>query len=480
MSGDALSGLFSRLFPGKTLRATDRLPASGSDRQYYILTADDEFKVIGTISDNIKENQTFINLSNYFKSKNCAVPVVYGADDEGRVYLQEYLGETTLLNVLEKEGYTEEVKTLFMTSLTKVAHMQVEGHRDFDYNWCITSREFGKQAIMADLMYCKYYFIDLLKIPYDKERLLEDFGALANYLSHVQEKYFMFRDFQSRNIMVNEGEVYFIDYQGGMHGAAHYDVASLLWQAKADLPESWKKELLQHYMDALEGKLGAKVNRQRFESVYNGYVLIRLLQVLGAYGLRGIFERKAHFINSIPMALKNLKGFLETNTVGISLPELENVLHQVTDDKVMERFVPVQAKEGTGLMIYINSFSFIKRGYPAATDENGGGFVFDCRGILNPGRFDEYKQQTGRDKPVKDFLEHKTLMPEFLNNVYNIVDISVQDYLQRGFKSLTINFGCTGGQHRSVYAADALARHLRNKFRVNTIVKHLEQNFEQS
>jgi len=274
--------------------------------------------------------------------------------------------------------------------------------------------------------------------------------------------------------MLKDDKVHFIDFQGGMKGALQYDVASLLWQAKAELSDQWKDDLLEDYMDVVERLLDKTIDRTRFVSQYNGYVLIRLLQVLGAYGFRGLFERKAHFLISIPLALRNFRGFLSNKQVGIVLPEFERLLHLMVRDEVIARFEPIQADENTPLVVHINSFSY-KKSLPEDKSGNGGGFIFDCRGILNPGRITEFKSQTGRDKPVRDFLEQQTRMPEYLNSVYDIVDISVEDYIRRGFESLQVSFGCTGGQHRSVYAADALARHLRNKFHVKIDLHHIEQ-----
>jgi hypothetical protein len=378
------------------------------------------------------------------------------------------------LNELEKHGHNDQVYALFEQSLRELARLQIRGDEGLDYSWTITSREFGKQAILSDLLYFKYYFLDTLQIPYDKEKLIDDFEALSTYLTHVDHKYFMFRDFQSRNIMVQNGKVHFIDFQGGMKGALQYDVASMLWQAKAELSDTWKDGLLNHYMDCLEKILKKKIDRGRFVSQYNGYVLIRLLQVLGAYGFRGLFERKAHFLTSIPLALRNFKWFLTNKQVGIVMPEFERLLGLMVQEEVISRFEPVQADENTPLVVHINSFSY-RKGIPGDESGNGGGFVFDCRGILNPGRIPEFKTQTGRDKEVKDFLEQQTRMPEFLNSTYNIVDIAVEDYIKRDFESLSVSFGCTGGQHRSVYAADALARHLRNKFHVKIDLHHIEQ-----
>lgn len=430
---------------------------------------------IATYNENIRENQTFLHFSRHFRAAGCPVPEIYSVNEDQTIYIQEDFGDQSLLNELEKHGYNEYVFGLFRQSLEELAHLQIAGDQGLDYSWSITSKEFGKSAILSDLLYFKYYFLDTLQIPYDKEKLLEDFEALSTYLTFVDHKYFMFRDFQSRNILVKEGKIHFIDFQGGMKGALQYDAASMLWQAKAELPDDWKNRLLEHYMDAVEGLLKKKIDRVRFVSQYNGYVLIRLLQVLGAYGFRGLFERKAHFLTSIPLALRNFKWFLANKQVGIVLPEFERLLALIVEENVIRRFEPLRADENTPLVVHINSFSYKKGGIPADPSGNGGGFVFDCRGILNPGRLAEFKTKTGRDKEVKDFLEQQTRMPEYLNSVYDITDISVEDYIRRGFDSLFINFGCTGGQHRSVYAADALARHLRNKFHVKIELHHIEQ-----
>jgi hypothetical protein len=272
-----------------------------------------------------------------------------------------------------------------------------------------------------------------------------------------------------------DNSIHFIDYQGGMKGAPQYDVASMLWQARANLNDEWKEKLLNDYISALEKIIDSKINKTVFKSQYNGYVMIRLLQVLGAYGFRGLFERKAHFLTSIPLALTNLKWFINNQSIGISLPEFKKVLDICVDDEIIQQFTPRQANEKTPLTVKIHSFSY-KKGLPDDSSGNGGGFVFDCRGILNPGRIEEFKSQTGRDKSVIDFLEQQTKMNDFLNSVFDIVDITVEDYLKRDFESLMISFGCTGGQHRSVYAADALARHLKNKFKVKIELKHLIQD----
>lgn len=448
---------------------------SGSERRYFRLTANDTKPVIATYGANIKENESFIYFSRHFRSKNLPVPQVYQQATEGDIYLQEDLGNLSLLNVLEKEGYTTHVYSLFKKSLEKLAELQVQGHKELDYNKCLTNKIFGKEAIMADLLYFKYYFLDALRRPYDKQKLLNDFEALSNYLSHTEYQYFLFRDFQSRNIIVNTDEVFFIDYQGGMQGAPQYDVASMLWQARAALPAEWKASLLEDYLNAFEKQINNQVDRDLFKAQYNGYVLIRLLQVMGAYGFRGLFERKAQFLTSIPLGLSNLKAFLEQHSMGIIVPEFMKALKICISNEVIDEFTPLQANENTPLTVNIYSFSY-KKQLPEDKTENGGGFMFDCRGILNPGRIESMKQLTGRDKAVKDYLEQQTRMPEFLNSAFDIVDITVEDYIRRDFSNLQVAFGCTGGQHRSVYAADALARHLRNKFKVKVNVNHLVQD----
>ena len=459
---------------GEEHKQLDVLPQSGSERRYFRLF-DAEDSVIGTYGANIKENETFIYFSNHFRKKDLPVATILAVNDTVTAYLQEDFGDRSLLNILEEKKFANEVYFLFKKSLEALAELHVRGDEGLNYNLCLTNAEFGKQAIMADLLYFKYYFLDALRRPYDKQKLIDDFEALSSYLTRTEYKYFMFRDFQSRNILVkDDNSIHFIDYQGGMKGAPQYDVASMLWQARANLPDEWKENLLTDYMNAFENTIGSSLERNIFRSQYNGYVLIRLLQVLGAYGFRGLFERKAQFLTSIPLALRNLKWFFENQSLGIVVPEFARVLSICVSDEVVEHFTPLQANEQTPLLVKICSFSY-RKGIPQDDSGNGGGFVFDCRGILNPGRIQEFKTMHGRDKSVKDYLEQQTRMNEFLNSVFDLVDITVEDYIGRGFESLVVSFGCTGGQHRSVYAADALARHLRNKFKVKIDLKHCVQ-----
>lgn len=482
---ESISFLYEQ-WKGHRPDAVDVLPQSGSERRYFRLHGKDG-SVIGTYGANMQENETFIYFTKQFRSKNLAVPEVTAVSNDGVFYLQEDLGNISLLDHLESKGFTPEVYGLFKQSLEALARLHVKGDSGLNYaKYCLTNQEFGKQAIMADLLYFKYYFLDALRKPYDKQKLIADFEALSNYLTHTEYKYFMFRDFQSRNIMVKEFlpdetdgsqkkySVHFIDYQGGMKGAPQYDVASMLWQARANLPEEWKNNLLDDYMSSFEEIIGNTIDRNVFRSQYNGYVLIRLMQVLGAYGFRGLFERKAQFLTSIPLALTNLREFFQHQNLGISVPEFKKVLDMCVADEVIQQFTPTQATDSTTLVVSINSFSYRKE-IPPDNSGNGGGFVFDCRGIVNPGRIESMKAKTGRDKDVKDFLEQQTKMPSFLNSVMDIVDITVEEYIRRDFGSLTISFGCTGGQHRSVYAADVMARHLKNKFKVKVELNHIVQ-----
>ncbi|MEY3946147.1 MAG: hypothetical protein RJB03_853 [Bacteroidota bacterium] len=452
----------------------ESLQQAGSNRQYFRLQHEGRSYILTYNPANTPENNAFVEFTKHFSSRSLNVPSIVYSDDELRFYVQSDLGDLSLFDVMKQEGFTENVKALFKKTCTSLAKLQVIGGQDLDYGNCIATRSFDKQAIYSDLLYFLYYFVRALDLPYDKNLLLNDFEMLSSYLMQEESHHFMHRDCQSRNVMLKDGEAYFIDYQGGMQGALQYDIASLLWQARAQMPYDWRDELVGYYFDEVNGLLKGRLDRQNFLDSYDGFVLIRMLQTLGAYGFRGLFERKPHFIASIPFALKNLKWFLENKKLPVRLPALQKVLQDIISDEIMQKFEPVVAGPETPLVIHVNSFSY-RKGIPEDLHGNGGGFVFDCRGILNPGRIEEYKTQTGRDKAVQEFLIHKTSMPTFLQHVFGMVDISVEDYIKRGFEGLTISFGCTGGQHRSVYAADRLAQHLKEKYKVNTIVKHVEQ-----
>jgi aminoglycoside/choline kinase family phosphotransferase len=452
----------------------NKIPQSGGDRMYFrILQGEQSW--IATYNLNIKENETFIYFAEHFSSKQLPVPKVLAINEDKSIYIQADLGNVSLLEVLEKEGKTDHVFSLFQKSLKALAKLQVQGGEGLDYTKCLTSKEFGKHSILTDLLYYKYYFLDTLQYPYDKQALIDEFELLSDKLASKELNHFLFRDFQSRNIIVNNDEVYFIDFQGGMQGGLSYDVASLLWQAKAELSNEWKEKLVDYYISEVQQLLPTPMDEVKFKEQYNGFVLLRLLQVLGAYGFRGLFERKAHFLTSIPLGLKNLKNFLSVSPISAETPVFAGILNWMVSDTVVARFTPPVATDATPLLITINSFSY-KKGLPNDETDNGGGFIFDMRGILNPGRFDEYKKLSGQDKPVQDFLEQRTKMNTFLNSVWDLIDITVENYLERGFESLQINFGCTGGQHRSVFAAEQTARHLKNKYKVKVVLEHTNKN----
>lgn len=441
---------------------------------YLRAKTEDASYIITYNPNNISENNAFIEFSRHFHHKNLPVPKILHADPQKRMYIQSDLGDDSLFDQIQKQGFTEPVKDLYKKTFQQLARLQVLGGQQLDYSHCIATRSFDKQAIYSDLLYFLYYFVRALDLPYDKNLLLNDFELLSSYLMQEEAGYFMHRDCQSRNIMLKDGEVFFIDYQGGMQGALQYDVASMLWQARAGLPHEWREELAEYYFECVNPMVGGRLHKADFLDSYDGFVLIRMLQTLGAYGFRGLFERKSHFIASIPFALRQLRWFLENKKIPIRLPELQKVLWTIVADGIISRYETVKASNDCPLVVEINSFSY-RNGIPEDQGGNGGGFIFDCRGIFNPGRFDEYRQLTGRDKEVQEFLLHRSEMPAFLQHVFGLVDISVQDYIKRGFESLSVSFGCTGGQHRSVYAADCLATHLEEKFGVKINLKHIEQ-----
>ena len=298
-----------------------KIPQSGGDRIYFRISTGTQ-TIIATYNNNIKENQTFIYFANYFYAKGMPVPQIIAVNEACNTYLQEDVGAVSLLDILEKEGKTERVFSLFQKSLTALAQLQIVGAKGLDYTQCVTSKYFGKHSILTDLLYYKYYFLDTLQYPYDKQALIDEFELLSDQLAVNHFDNFMFRDFQSRNIMVHQEEVYFIDFQGGMQGGLPYDVASLLWQAKAGLSNEWKEKLLNHYIQELQKLLPGIIEASAFKKQYNGFVLLRLLQVMGAYGFRGLFERKAHFLSSIPLGLENLKSFLQTYDLDKDTPEI--------------------------------------------------------------------------------------------------------------------------------------------------------------
>ncbi len=468
---EILAGLFSDYFK-EDCSSILQLPQAGSDRIYFRLTGT-AHTAIGTYGKDAKENETFIHHTHQFHQKQIAVPQVFIASENKQYYLQEDLGDISLYAVIKRDGISEEVVRYLKEVLQQLTYLQIKGAEGFDFSACYPIQEFNKSSMFWDLNGFKYYFARIARVQFSEIELNRDFHALCDYLLQEPHSFFMFRDCQSRNVMIYQDKPYFIDYQGGRKGALQYDAASLLWQAGAKIPHPLREELFEFYCQKVAALID--IDKEDFKERYYGFVLIRMLQVLGAYGFRGLIEKRSHFIESIVPALENVRWFLENVQLKIDLPELKSVLQQliVSDAFKEEKF------DGSSrhLKININSFSY-RRGIPSDASGNGGGFVFDCRGLHNPGRYEAYKHLTGKDAPVMEFLETKSKVKEFLEHVCKLIDINIQDYLARDFEHLQINFGCTGGQHRSVYCAEQTARYIQEKYRVKVQLKHIERELQ--
>lgn len=462
--------LFENQFNEK-VETFEMLPPSGSYREYCRLINKNR-SVIGSLNNDVKENTAFLSFSNHFKNNGLPVPEVFAVSSDLKKYLQQDLGNETLFEFLsktrEKEGFSENIISEYKKVLKVLPKIQFIAGKGLDYSVCYPRAAFDKQSMMWDLNYFKYYFLKLAKIQFDEQALEDDFQLFSNYLLSASSGFFMYRDFQSRNIMLKDGEVFFIDYQGGRQGALQYDLASLLYDGKADIPESVRFQLFQFYVSELKKYM--KVDEEKFTAYFKGFVLIRIMQAMGAYGFRGFYEKKEHFLKSIPFALKNLEFLLKDVKLPVELPELINVLKQLVQSEALKKIGQVE----TDLTVRVTSFSY-KKGIPADPSGNGGGHVFDCRAINNPGRYAEYKELTGKDLAVQEFLEQKSEIGIFLNSIRVLIDQSVKVYLERGFTNLSVNFGCTGGQHRSVYSAEKIAEYLQNNFPVNVVLVHREQ-----
>lgn len=469
---DRLIRLFRDHF-GTSPTAVLDLAGDGSTRSYRRLVGPARQSAIGAIGPDHEENAAFLSFSRAFRSVGLPVPEVYGSDDEAGVYLLEDLGDTTLFDALEDARaatgqFPESMVPVYRRVVEWLPRFQLEGGRVADYSVAYPRPAFDRQSILWDLNYFKYHFLKLARVPFNEGRLEVDFDALAAFLLNADAEHFLYRDFQSRNVMLRDGEPWFIDYQGGRRGALQYDIASLLYDAKADLPPALRQMLLEHYLDCL-GRL-VRVERAAWEQLYSGYVLVRVMQALGAYGYRGFFERKPRFLRSVPYAARNVGQLLEEG-LPVRLPELERTLRHI----VREWTAPASADEGPGLTIYLSSFSY-RRGYPHEPSEHGGGFVFDCRSLPNPGRETRFRLLTGSDAPVAAFLDAAPETERFWAHSSELVIAAAADYQARGFTSLTVAFGCTGGQHRSVYLAERLRRHLEERLpEVRVQVLHRER-----
>jgi aminoglycoside/choline kinase family phosphotransferase len=457
---------------GETATEFIQLPQSGSYREYYRIRSVSKVALAVYNADR-KENAAFLEFSRHFASLDLPIPAVYSTDIEKNIYLVEDLGDKTLFSLItemrSKEVSQSGLIKIYKKVIDKLPLFQVNAGKDLNYNFCYPRAKFDKQSMMWDLNYFKYYFLKLGKIPFDEQELETDFNKFTDYLLSTDCTYFLYRDFQSRNIMIKDGEPYFIDYQGGRKGALQYDLASLLFDAKAELTPEIRTELLHYYVSVV--KTFAEINDDDFIRMFYGYVLIRILQAMGAYGFRGFYERKEHFLKSIPPAIENLSWLLNNVSLPVEIPHLISSLEKIVTSQELKQF-----RDSTHpykkLEVSVFSFSYMQS-IPQDYSGNGGGFVFDCRAIHNPGRYEKYKHLTGKDEAVKKFLSEGTDAEKFLSNVYTIIKQSIDVYKERNFKHLMVSFGCTGGQHRSVYCAEKLADFLKTIPGINTNIRHI-------
>ena len=450
------------------------LPASGSSRIYFrILTETKTY--IATYNSNIEENKAFFVFTNHFGKRNLPVPELIAVSDDNRCYLQSDFGDVSLFDYVKKcvknNNYDKETISLYKQSIDNLVDFQIKGHDNLDYFAAYPTPSFNKTSIIDDLNYFKYYFLKVNEeINFNETRLNHDFQQLADYAMEAPANFFMYRDFQSRNIMVKDNTTYFIDYQGGRKGPLQYDIISLLYQVKAQINTELRNELLQHYKNRLTSYLD--IEEIQFDKYYNTFVLIRLLQVLGAYGFRGLIQKKQHFLESIPYALNELIFLKENLDFPFETKELSNVLNQL--ESLLSKY---QHIENNKLTVVVNSFSYKNGGIPEDRSGNGGGFVFDCRALPNPGRYEEYKKLTGEDIEVQNFLNEKDEVHQFFDTTQNIICQSIDNYLERNFNNLFVNFGCTGGKHRSVFFAQKTALSLHEKYpNIKVVLNHVVQH----
>jgi aminoglycoside/choline kinase family phosphotransferase len=468
---DVLNKLFEERFGTPAARVSALQGELGGSGRKILRLSNERVSAIGILYNVREENVAFLEFSRHFRKHRLPVPEIYGEDLSQGAYLEEDFGDTTLFEFLSKNRAGEKLSAEVVEAYRKVVgvlpRFQIEAGRDLDYSVCYPRGSFDRQSIFWDLNYFKYYFLRLAGIPFNEQALEDDFESLTKFLLSADCNYFLYRDFQSRNVMLKEGQPFFLDYQGGRKGALQYDIASLLYDAKADLPAALRQELLELYIEKISALAGVK--REEFLRHYYAYVYVRILQALGAYGFRGFYERKAHFLQSVPYALKNLRWLLHNVKLPIELPTLMQAFNSMLASEKLQGL----AAQADHLTVRIMSFSF-HRGLPVDESGHGGGFVFDGRSLPNPGREERFKVLTGRDAPVIEYLRQQESVHQFMASVMSLVDASVNEYQRRGFKSLMVSFGCTGGQHRSVFLAEQLAKRLRGRNGVEVVLRHRE------
>src|ERR1700691_4339907 len=457
---DVLKKLFEQRFQTPPDRIHALQGELGGSGRKIIRLGSAQVSAIGILYGVREENLAFLEFSKHFRRHGLPVPEIYAEDLDRGAYLEEDFGDTTLFQFLSKNREGERIAPSAIEAYRKVVailpRFQIEAGRDLNYNVCYPRQSFDRQSITWDLNYFKYYFLRLAGISFNEQALEDDFNSLTDFLLSADRDYFLYRDFQSRNVMLRDGQPFFLDYQGGRKGALQYDIAPLLYDAKADLPPQLRQELLDLYIERVGGFI--ELEREAFLDHYYSYVYVRILQALGAYGFRGFYERKAHFLQSVPYALKNLRWLLHNVKLPIALPTLMEAFNSMLASEKLQGL----ASEAENLMVRILSFSF-HRGMPKDESGHGSGVVFDGRSLPNPGREERFKTLTGKDAPVVEYLNQQESVHQFLASVMSLVDASVNNYQQRGFKSLTVSFGCTGGQHRSVFLAEQVARRLRGR-----------------
>lgn len=441
------------------------MQAHGSKRQYFRIYSEDK-TYIGAYNENGKENEAFVNYAFQMREKGIRVPEVYACDTDKNIYIQEDLGSITLFDYVGSHSL-QEALPWYKKILSSLIDIQLMPN--FDYSKSYPRESFDRQSIMWDFNYFKYCFLKVVDIEFDEQDLEEDFNTLADYLLSELQEYFLFRDFQSRNIMLKDNEAYFIDFQGARKGALQYDVVSLLFDGKVNMKWQTKMDLLNYYIQNLSKRI--EVKEKQFKDLFFAYAYARIMQAMGAYGYRGLVQNKISFTNSINTAIKNLQLLQENITLPLSLKELNKVFAQLINSEKLKNI----SKENHFLTLTIKSFSY-KKGYPMDVSGNGGGFVFDCRALPNPGRLQQFKKLNGKDKEVIDYLESKEEVRYFMTNVNKLIKQSVDNYLQRGFSNLMVCFGCTGGQHRSVFCAERLAKEFSQNTDLKIIIQHIEQN----
>src|SRR5882762_556671 len=474
---EVLKRLFEQHFHSPVERVQPLQGQLGGSGRKIVRLSSEKLSAIGILYDVREENVAFLEFSRHFHRRGLPVPEIYAEDLSQGAYLEEDFGDTTLFEFLSdhRNGATvaPEAIAAYRRVVAVLPRFQVEAGRDLNYRVCYPRASFDRQSIAWDLNYFKYYFLRLAGIPFNEQALERDFSRLTKLLLSASRDYFLYRDFQSRNIMLrktlDEDQPFFLDYQGGRKGALQYDIASLLYDAKADLPPELRQKLLDHYLDSLAGFVD--LDRSAFMQHYYAYVYVRIMQALGAYGFRGFYERKEHFLQSVPYALKNIRWLLHNVELPIALPTLIEAFKSIVASEKLQGLASSSAPEKLTVRVY--SFSF-HRGLPQDESGNGGGFVFDGRSLPNPGREERFKTLTGKDAPVIDYLNQQESVHQFLASVLSLVDASVGNYKERGFKNLMVSFGCTGGQHRSVFLAEQLAKRMRAKNGLEVAVRHLE------